>query len=55
MSEADPVVILGGGIIGLSIAYDLSQEPSNKRQIYIIDAAPELFESPSICLGEFLA
>lgn len=53
MSEGS-VVILGGGIIGLSIAYYLSQS-EKAQQIYIVDSAPRLLESASGYAGGFLA
>ncbi|KAF2021564.1 nucleotide-binding domain-containing protein [Aaosphaeria arxii CBS 175.79] len=48
------IVILGGGIIGLSIAYYLSQDPNSNRSIHIIDSAPTLLESASGYAGGFL-
>ncbi|KAH7120748.1 D-amino-acid dehydrogenase [Dendryphion nanum] len=54
MSTNDSIVILGGGIIGLSIAYYISQSSPNRR-IYIIDSAPQLLESASGYAGGFLA
>ncbi|KAK0874486.1 hypothetical protein LTR87_011521 [Friedmanniomyces endolithicus] len=55
MPKADAVVILGGGIIGFSIAYYLSQDPQYKGRIHIVDAADRLFESASGYAGGFLA
>ncbi|TKA72837.1 hypothetical protein B0A55_06047 [Friedmanniomyces simplex] len=55
MAEADAVVILGGGIIGFSIAYYLSQDPHYKGRIHVVDAADRLFESASGYAGGFLA
>lgn len=50
------VVIIGGGIIGLSTAYYLSQSPqTGNNKIYIIDSASELFLSASGYAGGFLA
>ncbi|KIV78575.1 hypothetical protein PV11_06218 [Exophiala sideris] len=51
----DAVIILGGGVMGLSIAYYLSIFPDFKRPIHIIDSAPRLLESASGYAGGFLA
>ncbi|KEF59087.1 uncharacterized protein A1O9_03931 [Exophiala aquamarina CBS 119918] len=50
-------VIIGGGIIGLSIAYylSLSRPPSSEEEIHIIDSSAELFASASGYAGGFLA
>lgn len=51
-------VIIGGGIIGLSIAYYLSDPelPAGQKQdIHIIDSSPELFASASGYAAGFLA
>ncbi|KAI5297438.1 hypothetical protein KEM55_004695 [Ascosphaera atra] len=51
-------VIVGGGIIGLSIAYHLSLEKRDgnlPRDIHVIDASPELFASASGYAAGFLA
>ena len=50
-------VIIGGGIIGLSTAYYLSQNnsPSDSQEIHILDSAPELLASASGYAGGFLA
>lgn len=53
-SQEGSIVILGGGIIGVSIAYYVSQS-SPRRHIYIIDSAPQLLESASGYAGGFLA
>ncbi|KAK5941250.1 hypothetical protein PMZ80_006527 [Knufia obscura] len=55
MTDNNNVVILGGGIIGLSIAYHLSHSPSHNQQIHIFDAAERLLESASGYAGGFLA
>ncbi|KAK4890181.1 hypothetical protein LTR27_011063 [Elasticomyces elasticus] len=55
MSEDEAVVILGGGIIGFSIAYYLSNNQQYKGRIHIVDAADRLFESASGYAGGFLA
>jgi len=55
MSNNEHTVILGGGVIGLSIAYHLSQEPDFKRQIHIVDSSTRLLESASGYAGGFLA
>ncbi|KAK3074244.1 hypothetical protein LTR53_003467 [Teratosphaeriaceae sp. CCFEE 6253] len=55
MPEREAVVILGGGIIGFSIAYYLSQDPSFAGRIHVVDAADRLFESASGYAGGFLA
>ncbi|KAI1615990.1 D-amino-acid dehydrogenase [Exophiala viscosa] len=54
-ADNDAVVILGGGIIGLSIAYHLSKSADFKRHIHIIDSASKLLESASGYAGGFLA
>ncbi|KAL4739032.1 FAD dependent oxidoreductase [Aspergillus similis] len=51
-----PTVILGGGIIGSSIAYYLSkQNPSGASQIHIIESSNTLFSSASGYAAGFLA
>jgi glycine/D-amino acid oxidase-like deaminating enzyme len=55
--DAMSTVIIGGGIIGVSIAYylsdpELSPEP---REIHIVDTSPELFASASGYSAGFLA
>ncbi|KAF2262647.1 FAD dependent oxidoreductase [Lojkania enalia] len=48
--------ILGGGIVGLSTAYFLSQSPKTRPQdVHIIDTSPKLFECASGLAGGFLA
>lgn len=47
-------VIVGGGIIGLSTAYYLSQHQPGSS-IHIVDSSPELFASASGYAGGFLA
>ncbi|KAK5062681.1 hypothetical protein LTR84_004754 [Exophiala bonariae] len=51
------ILIIGGGIIGLSTAYYLSlnKSPSDLQEIHIIDSSPELFASASGYAGGFLA
>lgn len=44
MSE---IVILGGGILGLSTAYFLSLEASPEQTITVVDSSPELFHCAS--------
>lgn len=48
-----PTVIVGAGIIGLSVAYYLSQ--STKDDIHLIEASPQLFSSASGYAAGFLA
>lgn len=49
-------VILGGGIIGASVAYYLDPEPSGKkREIHIVDTSTELFASASGYAAGFMA
>jgi glycine/D-amino acid oxidase-like deaminating enzyme len=55
MAKDEAVVILGGGIIGLSIAYYLSELLQYKHRIHVVDAAEKLFESASGYAGGFLA
>ncbi|KAL4812307.1 FAD dependent oxidoreductase [Aspergillus spinulosporus] len=51
-----PTIILGGGIIGSSIAYYLSkQNPSGASQIHIIESSNTLFSSASGYAAGFLA
>ncbi|CBF87465.1 hypothetical protein AN9356.2 [Aspergillus nidulans FGSC A4] len=51
-----PTIILGGGIIGSSIAYYLSQQdPSRASQIHIIESSDTLFSSASGYAAGFLA
>ncbi|KAL4995605.1 FAD dependent oxidoreductase [Aspergillus recurvatus] len=51
-----PTIILGGGIIGASIAYYLSkQNPSEASQIHIIESSNTLFSSASGYAAGFLA
>ncbi|KAL4904170.1 hypothetical protein BDW74DRAFT_155203 [Aspergillus multicolor] len=51
-----PTVILGGGIIGSSIAYYLTQQnPSDAKNIHIIESSNELFSSASGYAAGFLA
>lgn len=53
-----PTVILGGGIIGFSTAYYLSQQGSSqeeKDEIHIVDNAEELFTSASGYAAGFIA
>ncbi|KAL4987800.1 FAD dependent oxidoreductase [Aspergillus falconensis] len=51
-----PTIILGGGIIGSSIAYYLSkQNPSEASQIHIIESSSTLFSSASGYAAGFLA
>ncbi|MUP21784.1 FAD-dependent oxidoreductase, partial [Enterococcus lactis] len=49
-----PTVILGGGIIGSSIAYYLSQSQP-QEEIHVIESASELFCSASGYAAGFLA
>ncbi len=46
-SGRSPVVIVGGGIIGLSTAYYLSQARKSGRSITIVDSAARLFAGAS--------
>ena len=55
MTREGSVAILGGGIIGLSIAYYLSQDPQYNGRIVIVDSADRLLESASGYAGGFLA
>ncbi|KAL3433341.1 FAD dependent oxidoreductase [Aspergillus tetrazonus] len=51
-----PTIILGGGIIGSSIAYYLSkQDPSRASQIHIVESSNTLFSSASGYAAGFLA
>jgi len=55
-----PTVIIGGGIIGLAIAYYLSESLHRSKDwsddsLHIIDSSPELFESASGYAGGFVA
>ena len=53
---ANNTVILGGGIIGVSTAYFLSQSPEiPASSIHIVEAAPELFASASGFAAGFCA
>jgi glycine/D-amino acid oxidase-like deaminating enzyme len=54
MSKENHTVIIGGGIIGLSIAYYLSLSSPQER-ITIIDSSSKLLESASGFAGGFLA
>jgi glycine/D-amino acid oxidase-like deaminating enzyme len=49
-----PTVIIGGGIIGTSIAYYLS-EASDPTEIHLVESCPEFFASASGYAGGFLA
>lgn len=49
-----PTVILGGGIIGSSIAYYLSEQNPNE-EIHIVEASSRLFSSASGYAAGFLA
>jgi glycine/D-amino acid oxidase-like deaminating enzyme len=55
MLDQSKVVIIGGGIIGFSIAFYLSQDRAYRDRIVVIDSADELFESASGYAGGFLA
>lgn len=49
-------VICGGGIIGLSTAYYLSQSPNQPpNSIHVVESSPRLFASASGYAGGFLA
>ena len=48
-------VIIGSGIIGISIAYFLSHEPDPQANIHLVEASPELFASASGYAAGFLA
>jgi glycine/D-amino acid oxidase-like deaminating enzyme len=48
-------VIIGGGIIGMSIAYYLSEDHHEPSSIHIVDISPELFTSASGYAAGFLA
>ncbi|KAL4919665.1 FAD dependent oxidoreductase [Aspergillus aurantiobrunneus] len=49
-----PTIILGGGIIGASIAYSLSEQAPNE-EIHIVESASTLFSSASGYAAGFLA
>ena len=46
-SSPEPIVILGGGIIGFATAYYLATSQGDGRDITIIDNSPILFEGAS--------
>ncbi|TID26485.1 FAD dependent oxidoreductase-like protein [Venturia nashicola] len=49
-------VIIGGGLIGLSTAFHLSESPRSQAQsIHVVEASPELFHCASGLGGGFLA
>ena len=48
-------IIIGGGIIGTSIAYSLSKVSDDIQSIHIVEASPRLFASASGYAGGFLA
>ncbi|KAL3479666.1 FAD dependent oxidoreductase [Aspergillus californicus] len=51
-----PTIILGGGIIGASIAYHLSQQQDpSKEEIHILESSSTLFSSASGYAAGFLA
>ncbi|KAL3440291.1 FAD dependent oxidoreductase [Aspergillus insuetus] len=51
-----PTIILGGGIIGASIAYYLSQQdPTSAAEIHILESSSTLFSSASGYAAGFLA
>jgi len=54
---SQPTVIIGAGIIGLSTAYYLSQDPlcSDPSNIHLVDSSPELFAAASGNAAGFLS
>ncbi|KKK20563.1 hypothetical protein ARAM_005015 [Aspergillus rambellii] len=50
-----PTVILGGGIIGASIAYQLTEKRKSNEEIHIVESASTLFSSASGYAAGFLA